>query len=46
MGVASNGMLLIVVHTWQDLSPTAAYVRIISARQPSTREARFYEEDL
>jgi uncharacterized protein len=39
---ASN--LLLVVHTYIELSTERAAIRIISARRPTRREARQYEE--
>ena len=39
---ASN--LLLVVHTYMELSADRASIRIISARRPTRREARQYEE--
>ncbi|MDO9460647.1 MAG: BrnT family toxin [Alphaproteobacteria bacterium] len=39
---ASN--LLLVVHTWIELSADWTAIRIISARQPTRREIRQYEE--
>lgn len=39
---ASN--LLLVVHTWIELSADWTAIRIISARRPTRREARQYEE--
>jgi uncharacterized protein len=39
---ASN--LLLVVHTWIELSADRTAIRIISARQPTRREVRQYEE--
>jgi uncharacterized protein len=39
---ASN--LLLVVHTYMELSAERVAIRIISARRPTRREARQYEE--
>jgi uncharacterized DUF497 family protein len=39
---ASN--LLLVVHTYVELSPERVAIRIISARRPTGREVRQYEE--
>jgi uncharacterized DUF497 family protein len=36
--------LLLVVHTYVELSEERASIRIISARRPTRREARQYEE--
>jgi uncharacterized DUF497 family protein len=45
MGEASNGNLLVVVHTWSEMDPYRTAVRIISARRPTRREARQYREE-
>ncbi len=44
IGHASNGQMLLVIHTWQDLSPSSARVRIISARPANRAEIHEYEE--
>jgi uncharacterized DUF497 family protein len=43
-GVNSDGKMLLIVHTWEEKSVDSAYVRIISARRPSRKEARQYRE--
>ena len=45
LGLAGNGSLLVVVHTFhfQELDETSALVRIISARPATKREKRDYE---
>lgn len=43
MGRNSAGNLLLVVHTYIELSPERASIRIISARRPTRREIRSYE---
>lgn len=43
VGQAANGMLLVVVHTYQEVGVDAAAVRIISARRAGKRERRQYE---
>lgn len=45
IGETATGNLLVVVHTWTELSVDQAYVRIISARRPTANEARQYRED-
>jgi uncharacterized DUF497 family protein len=45
MGETSTGNILVVVHTWTDIAPDRALVRIISARRPTRNEARQYRED-
>ncbi len=46
MGVTGGGVVLVVVHTWQDLTANSARVRIISARRPTGWELQLYEENL
>jgi|SRR5579863_5099638 len=45
LGETTDGNLLVVVHTWNDIDPDRAMVRIISARRPTANEARQYRED-
>jgi uncharacterized protein len=45
MGETDAGNLLVVVHTWIELSADQAYVRIISVRRHTLNEARQYRED-
>jgi uncharacterized protein len=45
IGETATGNLLVVVHTWTELSPDQTYVRIISARRPTANETRQYRED-
>ena len=45
LGETTTGNLLVVVHTWTDIAPDHAAVRIISARRPTRNEARQYRED-
>jgi hypothetical protein len=44
-GLPSTGNLVRVVHTWVDIDPDRAEVRVISARRPNRREARQYREE-
>ena len=44
LGESANGTLIVAVHTWVQTSADHAFVRIISARRPSRREARQYKE--
>lgn len=44
MGLDSRGILLVVVHTFEDLEPDLCEVRIISARKADPAEARQYVE--
>lgn len=46
MGQAENSKLLLVVHTYLEISANAANVRIISARPATKHEQRQYEADL
>ena len=45
MGQAENSKLLLVVHTYLEISANAAIVRIISARPATKHEQRQYEAD-
>ncbi|SPE33552.1 conserved hypothetical protein [Candidatus Sulfopaludibacter sp. SbA6] len=46
LGMASNGVLLVVVYTWTEVDPVNVNVRIISARKATAAEERAYEEPL
>ena len=46
MGITGGGIVLVVVHTWQDLTANSARLRIISARRPTGLELRLYEDNL
>ncbi|MEK7207842.1 MAG: BrnT family toxin [Pseudomonadota bacterium] len=45
LGLDAGGKLLAVAHTYQTTGPNSARVRIISARDATPRERRFYEEE-
>jgi uncharacterized protein len=45
IGLSFGTKLLLVVHTHVELDADNAYVRIISARNPSKKEVRQYEQD-
>jgi uncharacterized DUF497 family protein len=45
LGEASTGNLMVVVHTWTDVETSRSIVRIISARRPTSNEARQYREN-
>ena len=45
VGQAENSKLLLVVHTYLEISVNAANVRIISARRATKHEQRQYEAD-
>jgi hypothetical protein len=42
--VASNGALLVVVHTWAEVDPLNVNIRIISARKASATEQSVYKD--
>ena len=46
LGQAKNGILLVVVHAYQEISANSAEVRIISARRATRRERGQYETNL
>ena len=43
LGQAKNGRLVVVIHTYREISANSAEVRIISARRATGRERRQYE---
>lgn len=45
LGETATGHLLVVVHTWNEIDPNPAVVRVISARRPTANEARQYREN-
>lgn len=45
LGRAGNGALLVVVHTFEEVDPNEARVRIISSRPATRRERRQYEDN-
>ncbi len=44
-GLDAGGKLLAVAHTYQTTGSNSARVRLISAREATKREQRFYEEE-
>jgi hypothetical protein len=46
LGFDAGGRLLAVAHTYREIAPGHARVRIISARRATRRERRSYEQDL
>ena len=44
LGQAENGQYLVVIHTFEQASPTEARIRLISARVATKREIDAYEE--
>jgi uncharacterized DUF497 family protein len=45
IGMAGQTLLLLVVHTHIEVDAETVYVRIISARKPTRKERRQYEND-
>lgn len=45
LGHDAGGVLLAVAHTYQATGPASARVRLISAREATQRERRFYEDE-
>lgn len=45
MGIDSNGILLVVVHTFQQLDADCCRIRIISARKATRKESKQYQEE-
>lgn len=43
LGQSAGGVLLVVIHTFEELNPLEAAVRIISARPATAAERRAYE---
>ena len=44
LGLAENGQYLVVIHTFEQTSPTDATIRIISAREAERAEIKDYED--
>ncbi len=45
IGYEAGGALLVVAHSFQQLNPNTAKVRVISAREATKRERRAYEDE-
>jgi uncharacterized DUF497 family protein len=45
IGLSRDTNLLVVVHTHVEIDADRIYIRIISARKPSSREKRQYEQE-
>lgn len=45
IGIDSNGILLVVVHTFQQLDADSCRIRIISARKATRKESKQYQEE-
>jgi uncharacterized DUF497 family protein len=43
-GLATNGVPLVVVHTWREMDAANLQVRIVSARRANATERAVYEE--
>ncbi len=46
MGLDENGILLVMSHTFENLSAEVCHIRIISARKATKSEAKQYEEGI
>lgn len=46
MGMDENGILLVLSHTFRDLSKAVCKIRIISARRATTTEEEQYEKGI
>jgi uncharacterized DUF497 family protein len=46
IGYATNGSILSVVYLWTDADPAVTQIRLISARNASQTEIRYYQEGL
>jgi uncharacterized protein len=46
IGLASNGAVLSIVYLWSESDPAATKIRLISAREATRTEMRYYEENL
>jgi hypothetical protein len=44
LGLSGTGLLLVVIHTYENVDANSAAVRIISARRATPSEMRDYEE--
>ena len=45
IGIDRNGILLVVVHTFQQLDADCCRIRIISARKATRKESKQYQEE-
>lgn len=46
MGIDGNGILLVISHTFADISKDVIKIRIISARKATRQEIKEYEEGI
>ena len=45
IGIDKNGILLVVVHTFQQVDADCCRIRIISARKATRKESKQYQEE-
>ncbi|MBI5186291.1 MAG: BrnT family toxin [Nitrospinae bacterium] len=45
IGIDRNGILLVVIHTFQQLDADCCRIRIISARKTTRKESKQYQEE-
>ena len=45
IGIDGNGILLVAVHTFQQLGADSCKIRIISARKATRKESKQYQEE-
>ncbi|MCR4291258.1 MAG: BrnT family toxin [Candidatus Kuenenia sp.] len=45
IGIDSNDILLVVIHTFQQLDANCCKIRIISARKATRKESKQYQEE-
>jgi len=45
IGIDSNGILFVVVHTFQQVDAESCRIRIISARKATKKESKQYQEE-
>ncbi len=46
IGLDENGILLVLVHTFEKISAASAKIRMISARRATKKETKNYEEGI
>ena len=44
IGLASSGAILSIAYLWKEVGPTLVEIRLISARKPTVKETRQYQE--
>ena len=45
VGIDTNGILLVVIHTFQQVDADCCRIRIISARKATRKESKQYQEE-